>query len=269
LSEISANLRLLCSFKASISQVGRELAINRSQLNRYLAGTSTPRTGLLRKICDYFGVELHELMLPPDDFAELIQVRALDSDSTGRLLWQYVDKVMARNEPRIQNMTGFFWEYYASMSQPGKVIRNMITFEPRDNYMFYRRLERMGPHDKPCRHHFRYQGAALMTGDRIFMSDYEYGAEVELTQTVLYPDYAMRWTRLHGIKLGVSADSTHMPCAVRVVFERPPHSMHSITALRQCGLFDFDSPHIPEHVLEMIDNVPSGPQVFQAYVRKP
>ncbi|MBU2936649.1 MULTISPECIES: helix-turn-helix domain-containing protein [Pacificibacter] len=268
MSEISENLRLLCSFKTSISQVSRDLGINRSQLNRYLAGTSTPRTGLMRKICDYFGVEMHELMLPPKDFAELIQLRGLDSDdSTGRMLRQYIDKLMASNEPRIQNMAGTFWEYYQSMSQPGKVIRNLITFEARDHYMFYRRLERMGPHDKPCHHHFRYQGAALMTGDRIFMSDHEYGAEVELTQTVLYPDYSMRWTRLHGIKLGVSADSNHMPCAVRVVFERPPHSMHSMTALRHSGLFDRDSPHIPEHVLEMIDNTTSGPHLFEAYSR--
>jgi transcriptional regulator with XRE-family HTH domain len=101
---------LLCTFKPSISQVGRELDINRSQFNRYLAGTSTPRTGLLRKICDYFGVEMHELMLPPLDFAELIQVRGLDNDSTGRMLRQYVDKLMANSEPRIQNMAGIFWE---------------------------------------------------------------------------------------------------------------------------------------------------------------
>lgn len=241
--------------------------MNRSQLNRYLAGTSTPRTGLMRKICDYFGVELHELMLPQSSFEELIQSRGLDNDSTGRLMRQYVNKIMARNQPRIQNMTGMFWEYYASMSQPGKIIRNMIVFEQNDHYMFYRRLERMGPHNKPCKHHFRYQGAALMTGDRIFMSDYEYSAEVELTQTVLYPDYAMRWTRIHGIKLGVSADSSHIPCAVRVVFERPPHSMRMMSVLRHCGLFDFDSPDIPEHVLAMIDNTHSGPHKFEAYSR--
>ncbi|MEN8832132.1 MAG: helix-turn-helix transcriptional regulator [Pacificibacter sp.] len=267
MSEISENLRLLCSFKTSISQIARDLDLNRSQLNRYIAGTSTPRTGLMRKICDYFGVELHELMLPQDDFAELIKIRKLDTDSTGRSLHQHIDRVMAKSEARIQNMSGFFWEYYASMSQPGKIIRNLITFEQRDHYMFYKRLERMGPHDKPCRHHFKYQGAAMMTGDRVFMFDHEYGAEVEMTQTVLYPDYAMRWTRIHGIKLGVSADSAHMPCAVRVVFERPPPSMRAFTALRQCGLFDFDSPHIPEHVLEMIDNAASGPQVFEAYSR--
>lgn len=267
MTEISENLKLLCSYRPTISQVGRDLGINRSQLNRYLAGTSTPRTGLMRRICDYFGVEPHELMQPPTDFTNIVRLRGLDSDVAGRRLRKHIDQIMAMNDSRVRNLEGVFWEYYYSMSQRGKIIRNVVVFEQTDRYMFYRRLERMGPHDRPCRRHYRYQGAALLTGDRIFLTDYEYSAGIELTQTVLYPDYSMRWTRLHGVKLGVSADQSHMPCSVRVYLERTPPGLRIVGALRRCGLFDAEGPEITDQVREMIDNRASGPHLFEAYRR--
>ena len=267
MTELAENLRLLCSYRPSISQVSRDLDINRSQLNRYLAGTSTPRAALMRKLCDYFGVEVHELMLPAKEFAQIIRLRGLDNDAAGRRLRKHFDKVMALNEPRVQNLSGMFFEYYYSMSHRGKIIRTLIVFEQEDRHMFYRRLERMGPSNGPVDRHYRYQGVAMLTGDRVFLSDYEYSAGIELTQTVLYPDYSLRWTRLHGIKLGVSADQRHIPCAVRVYLERTPSSMLLNGALRKCGIFPCDSPEIPEHVLEMVDNKPSGPHTFDAYAR--
>ncbi|WP_372026999.1 helix-turn-helix transcriptional regulator [Tistrella mobilis] len=268
MTEIAENLRLVCSYRPSISHVGRDLGINRSQLNRYLAGSSTPRPALLRKICDYFGVEPYEMMLPPRDFAEIVRVRGLDEGTTNRRLRQHFDRVMALGDARVRNLTGMFFEYYYSMSQKGKVIRGLIVFSVEDGRTFYRRLERMGPHDRPGRRHYRYQGAALVAGDRVFMSDYEYGAGIELTQTVLYPDYALRWTRLHGVKLGVSADQAHMPCSVRVYLERIPARLSLTGALRACGLFDPGHPEIPPHVPEMIDNSTSGPYAFDAYARR-
>lgn len=266
MSAIAENLRLLCSYRPSISQVGRDLGINRSQLNRYLAGTSSPRSALLRKICDYFGVEVHELMLPAEDFAHIVSLRGLNADDAGRRLRQHFDLVMARNEPRIHNIEGMFFEYYYSMSNRGKIIRAVVIFHADGSHMYYRRLERMGRHDHPCRRHYRYQGAALMMGDRVFMNDYEYSAGIELTQTVLYPDYTLRWTRLHGVKVGVSANQDHIPCCVRVYYERVPPSLRLVGALKSCGLFSPENAGIPRHVLPMIDNAISGPYAFDAYL---
>ncbi len=265
MSEIAENLRLLCSYRPSISRVSRDLGVNRSQLNRYLAGSSSPRPQLMRKICDYFGVEAYELAMPCAEFAEIVRLRGLDSDGVSRALRSHFDRIMAMNDSRIRQLNGLFFEYYYSMSQPGKVIRALLGFEMQEGHMFYRRLERMGPADRPNLRHYRYQGAAMMTGDRIFLSDYEYSAGIELTQTVLYPDYALRWTRLHGVKLGVSADQRHMPCAVRVCLERVPARLRLTGALRKCGIFAPDSPEIAEDVRAMIDNAASNPFKFEAY----
>lgn len=263
--ELAENLRLLCSFRPSVSQVGRELGVNRSQFNRYLAGTSLPRAGLMRRICDYFGVEPYELSMPAADFARLIRARQSEGGQ-GRLC-QHLDRLLTRGDGRIRHLAGMFFEYSFSMSQEGKVVRALMSFAQEEGRMIYRRLERIGPHHRPVSRHYRYQGVALMTGERIFLSDYEFTAGVELTQTVLYPDYASRWTRLHGLRLGVSADHRHMPSAVRVCLERVPKGMGKLTALRRCGLFALMDAEIPAHVRPMIDNSRSGAQKFEAYGR--
>ena len=265
MSDLSANLRLLCGYRPSISTVARDLGLNRSQLNRYLAGSSTPRTALMRRICDYFGVEEHEVRLPQPEFAAIVKLRGLSSDSLSRTIRTHFDRIMARNDPRIFQLSGTFFEYYWSMSTPGMIIRALVGFAPEGEHLFYRRLERIGDPRAAVTRHFRYQGVALMTGDRVFMNDYETGAGIEVTQTVLYPDYSTRWRVLHGVKVGVSANREHVPCAVRSVLERTLPRANLIANLRQVGLLSPDDPSLPRHVLPMIDNGPSGPHVFLAH----
>lgn len=55
--DLPKNLRLLCSYHRSIAAVCRELGVNRSQFNRYLGGETMPSLRLMRRICDFFGVE--------------------------------------------------------------------------------------------------------------------------------------------------------------------------------------------------------------------
>ena len=265
MSNFATNLRLLCSYRPSISTVARDLGLNRSQLNRYLAGSSAPRAALLRQICDHFGVEDYEIGLPPPDFAAIVKVRGLASDSLTRTLRAHIDRIMARNDPRIFQLSGTFFEYYWSMSTPGMIIRSLVGFAPAGEHLFYRRLERIGDPKSAVTRHFRYQGVALMTGDRVFMNDYETGAGIEVTQTILYPDYSFRWRVLHGVKVGVSANRDHVPCAVRTYLERTPPGAKLVTNLRRVGLLSPDSPDLPEHIPPMIDNRQSGPFGFQAH----
>ena len=60
----SKNLKTLTSKCASISQLSRDLNINRTQFNRYLAGESFPRPDILHKICSYFNVDARILLTP-------------------------------------------------------------------------------------------------------------------------------------------------------------------------------------------------------------
>lgn len=264
-SDFAENLRLLCSYKASISQVCRDLSINRSQFNRYLAGNSAPRPGLLRKLCDYFGVEPHEILAPPEDFARLIQVRGVPTAAAGHWLEAPLQPILGASQGRLRELQGLFFEYYHSMSTPGSILRALTAFEEHNGTMTYRRLERIGPAGRACRRHFRYQGVALMLGDRIFLTDYEYGLKVELTQTVLYPDYARRANTLLGVRVGVAAHRQRTPCCARVYLERAPTGSWR-RHLRDCGLFPANSNEIPAAIRLAIDNNESGPHHFLAHM---
>ena len=56
-SMLGANLRRLTRGAVSISALCRDLGINRTQFNRYLAGESFPRPDVLHRICSFFDVD--------------------------------------------------------------------------------------------------------------------------------------------------------------------------------------------------------------------
>jgi len=67
-SMFGANLRVLARNYPSISELSRQLGINRTQFNRYLAGDSFPRPDVLARICDFFDVDARVLLDPVGSF---------------------------------------------------------------------------------------------------------------------------------------------------------------------------------------------------------
>lgn len=59
-----ANLRQLSAAYPSISELARQLEVNRTQFNRYLSGESFPRPDVLDRICSFFGVDARVLLEP-------------------------------------------------------------------------------------------------------------------------------------------------------------------------------------------------------------
>ena len=57
-----ANLRQLAADYPSISDLARQLGINRTQFNRYLSGESFPRPDVLARICRFFEIDARVLL---------------------------------------------------------------------------------------------------------------------------------------------------------------------------------------------------------------
>jgi len=64
-----ANLRTLAADFSSISDLSRQLGINRTQFNRYLSGESFPRPDVLARICSFFSVDARVLLEPVADIS--------------------------------------------------------------------------------------------------------------------------------------------------------------------------------------------------------
>jgi transcriptional regulator with XRE-family HTH domain len=75
LNHLAENLKLLCSYGKSTSDICRRVGINRHQFDKYLTGKSQPSLATLRRICDFFGVDEYEILLDAKAFRDLVRLR--------------------------------------------------------------------------------------------------------------------------------------------------------------------------------------------------
>ncbi|MGR3623957.1 helix-turn-helix domain-containing protein [Pseudophaeobacter sp.] len=68
------NLRHLTQSYSSISELARQLGINRTQFNRYMSGESFPRPDILDRICNFFEVDARILLEPVETIGRQGQI---------------------------------------------------------------------------------------------------------------------------------------------------------------------------------------------------
>ena len=250
------NLRFLCTYYPSIAEVCRQLEMNRPQFNRYLNGRTFPSGGRLRQICDFFGVEEFEILLPHAQFRRLLQARPLKTPEPTSLTQEqnYFDQLNSAGQAGIEKYTGYYFEYYLSMSYPGKILRTLVCIEQQNNKTFYQRTERLNRRRSAKPFHSVYKGVVQFLSDRIFLNDYETLSHCEITQTILFPTFRNRVERLTGLRLGVTGGSERMPCCSRVLYEYIGKDVVRRRVLPMLGLYDFDDPSIDDDIREAIKN---------------
>lgn len=260
IDDFGRNMRLACSYYPSIAQVCRKLGINRPQFNKYLSGTTRPSAHTLQRICDFFGVEAHEIVLPHSRFAQILSVRpapAAAPSADGYVA--HLDRLRHQTRGSLDKYLGYYFEYYYSMAFPGSVLRSLFYLYRNDDGVFYRRIERLSHvGQRTSGYRCRYLGIGLHLNERIFLLDYESLTGNELTETILYPTYKSRVNSLTGLKIGVSASDRREPACARVVLQYLGHTIDVRGALRQCGLLQPDTDTVDPDVLHRIDNRQHG-----------
>ncbi|WP_285412661.1 helix-turn-helix transcriptional regulator [Pseudomonas sp. lyk4-40-TSB-59a] len=215
------NLKHLCSHYRSISDVCNRLKIHRGQFNKYLAGTSFPASFNLKRICDFFGVETHEITSPTDQFRQLVSSRTPRPTLVMITAPQRaVEHLRQHSSSRLQDLVGHYHEYAYSMSHQGRILCSLVSIKALDGHFVYERVEpseiRSSGSDRTSCH--RYEGVAYYLGDRLFLIDYESLATSEINQTILIPSFKTRNARLNGLKMGVTACDHRIPVCSRVVW---------------------------------------------------
>ncbi|WP_300520509.1 XRE family transcriptional regulator [Aliiroseovarius sp.] len=95
------NLRILASGERSVSELCRELGINRTQFNRYLSGQASPRPEALQRICTHFGVDGRILLEPLRDLADPHGPRAKSVNAIFDYLYGARDLLALRRPPPV------------------------------------------------------------------------------------------------------------------------------------------------------------------------
>ena len=265
------NLKFLSAHYKSVAEVCRRLDLNRSQFNKYLSGRSTPSRHVFRSICDFFGVEEYEILLPHAEFQKIVSVKSTGTptDGTPRPYVAYLDQLVRRSRKDLAEYEGFYFEYSHSMTCPGLILRSLLKVSDEAGGTTYQRVENMaragtGEPRVKC----KYRGMGFYLNDRIFMIDYDSLTGNEISQTVLYPNYQHRLTRLSGLKLGVSTGCRREPLCARVLWEALGRRISVKKALRVCGLFEPDTTEIEPDIKAMIDNgTEDGGSHFRVFAR--
>jgi len=261
------NLRLLCSYYKSTAEVCRRLGINRPQFNRYLNGSNKPSDSTMRRLCDFFGVEVHEMLLPHGQFQRLVQVRPQQQarPAAPAAEIEHLAHLNSVGQSGLEKYLGYYFEYYLSMAYPGSVLRTLVCLERRDGNVCYQRTERIKPKRGGKPFHGVYKGLVQFLSDRIFLLDYETLTNFEMTQTILYPSFQNRVDRITGLRLGVSGSGERVPCCTRVLYEYLGTQVDRQRVLSLCGLYAADDPELDEDIRASVRNdIGAGDWHFRA-----
>lgn len=253
------NLRLLCSYKNSISEVCRDIRMNRQQFNKYLSGNTAPSDSNLRKICDYFGVEHHEILLPYEEFELLLRPRPPQIPTTPpkrRPDIEFFDQLRAHAVEDLQKYYGGYYIYYHSTSFPNKILKAYGVIYEEEGVSFFKWVERLSIKNSPCTEGFTYKfkGMVLGLGNRIFISGYEQLLKNEMVHLTLFPTYKNKVAQLAGLMLGVSGTDSREPVCQRVIMSYLGKNIEHRKALKHCGIFGDDSSEVSIEIRNRIKN---------------
>ena len=256
---LAANLRLLCNYKKSISEVCRELQINRQQFNKYLGGKTTPSGNNLLKICDYFGVEEHEMLMPHDEFESIIRVRPYTDTAVGSAPAQenFLQDLQQHQSGDLSKYEGSYYIYYYSTSFQTQILKGYGVVYKENGQHWIKWIERLSKQQKKSSHDgfiYKIKGQMVELGNRIFVTGYEQVLKSELVHLTLFPTFKNKISLLSGLQLGVSGTNSREPVCQRVILAYLGKHCDHRQAMKSCGLYNDDSPEIDPKIKALITN---------------
>lgn len=147
------NLRILSDRYPSVSELSRQLGINRTQFNRYLSGESFPRPDVLDRICEFFGVDARILLEPVDSLTGSAEILL------GPVLEDFVGP-SAVNLPEDEFPSGFYRFSRRSFVSDTLFVMGLVYVFRRDGATFIRGYE--------AREAMRQQGLSVSSWSREF-----------------------------------------------------------------------------------------------------
>lgn len=250
LREFSENLRLLCSYTRSVSHVCRHLDINRQQFARYLNGETLPSLHNIRKICDFFGVEEAEIFLAHEKFRTIVSARPAAKPQRAESVLDMLELPTVEGTAGALRYLGYYFRYLRSVEYPGAIIKAAVKIFLRDDKVHTKAIERLRPESGrrgQCET-FKYRGILMLLTDRLFMVETDVLLRNSVTETILFPTHKHPMKYLFGEAFGISSGPSREPYLTPIVYEYLGAQPDARDMLRQCRLYEEQSPAIDERV---------------------
>lgn len=256
--ELARNLHYLSAHYRSVADVCRRIGINRQQFNKYLSGATKPSLHNFKRIADFFGVEEGEMLLPHEEFVQIVMRRpvGLDVPEVLRRFFHESRQSFAESCKAMERYRGLYHAYFQSPAWPKGILRSLYAISGDDRLTYVKSVERLVWRHKDDQEPFvhKYQGLAVLDGNRLYFFECQPLLTNIFSMTVLYPSNRSRVTRLNGIVNSVTGGVSRKPFASRVVFERLGDQGDFRAALAGCGVYRFESDEIDPDIKDRIDN---------------
>lgn len=239
------NLRRLCAERRSVSEICRQIGVNRQQFARYLNGAARPSPHNLRRICRYFGVSAEALASERG----LIRLDNAAPDLRGARGAEILTTVFPGEARALRRLTGLYHAHYRSPSQPDRVIRALVEVVERDGAFQSRTLERTRHPETGLVSRARYVGLVASHGDTLFLVERGRNAGRDVSETILTPAHRASRLWLTGVLLAFSWLSGK-PYASRCVWKKLRPSVGIREAVAACGAYPLDDRRIDDLVVE-------------------
>jgi transcriptional regulator with XRE-family HTH domain len=195
------NLRTLAKDFPSISELSRQLGINRTQFNRYLSGESFPRPDVLARICHFFKVDARVLL------EEVEKIQSTASPMSSGFLAEFLG-IGAHSLTDETFPTGFYRFSRRSFMETNKFVIGLVFVKREASNTYIRGYEAkaaMAPQGLPADSYSReFRGmvleqdegvAALVSRRNSMTSSFNYLHRVPSFENNFWVGYATRTVR--------------------------------------------------------------------------
>lgn len=247
--DFGPNLRLLCSYGKSISAICRQAGINRHQLQRYLNGTTEPSLHTLRRLCDFFGLEEHEMLLPHRDFTALIRIRPPRLQRARDRISEYMGEFIDKQDLAVaQHYEGFYHVYFQPNRLVAEIHRALTRVTIEDRCLITKTLERYPAGSAGLPRVVKYDGIAFTSGSTLTVTERRPQAKASTFYTILYGADVDELTFLSGLVMGVAPDSSRTIYSVRTCWQYLGKEVDLRKRIGECGQFPRDARAIGKYI---------------------
>ena len=244
--DFAANLRLLCSTEASISEVCRQIGLNRQQFSKYLSGSSRPSAANMRRIALHFGIRPAELLLPEAEFeahpAVASRVQTLDR---GHPSQQGFDSAFRGQTVSLRRYLGYYHSFFLTESWENSIICAIVRLDEHEGMIRSKSLERSLDPEDGSLYLSKYDGRVAMLGNRIFVMEFQTLARDALVETVLYPVGRGQLGYLRGTTFGITSRQ-RTPFTSPTVWRYLGTTIDLPEAMRRVGRYDVNSQKVDQ-----------------------
>lgn len=240
-SNFARNLRELCERVKSVSELCRDLSINRQQFARYLSGENRPSPYNLRRIADHFHVTAAELLLPHNEFVAVYEEpspssKLVQPDLVARSLVPTINELEL-----IKPLAGYYSVYFQSPSEPELLLKSLVHIQLDKDRCVSRWEESFTRTKDGSFQASRYEGVVRFLSGHLFIIDVEVSTRETILETILQIPYRRKTKLFVGVTMGLTTGQQRLPFASVVAFQSLGRKVHLSSKRRQCGFVEVNS----------------------------